>query len=99
MYGVIRNYRGNRELADQLARRSDEIETLMSTIDGFRSYYLLRTGEGCMTVSVCEDQAGADESTRRAAEWVREHSSEITASTPEVSSGEVLIQVGSGARV
>jgi heme-degrading monooxygenase HmoA len=96
---VVRNYKGNRELADQLERRSDEVEELISTIEGFHSYYLVRTDDGCLTVSVYQDKSGADESTRRAADWLKEHASEITASTPEVMSGEVLIQTTAGARV
>jgi heme-degrading monooxygenase HmoA len=99
MYGVIRNYKGNRELADQLAARSDEVESLISGIEGFHSYYLVRTEDGCATVSVYENKTGADESIRLAADWISEHASEITASKPEVFSGEVLIQAASGARV
>ena len=91
MYAVIRNYAGNTELADQLAARSDEVLGLVSGVPGFRAYYLVRTGDGCTTVSVYDDEEGTAESTRVAGDWIREHASEITASTPQVTSGEVLI--------
>ena len=90
MYAVIRNYAGNNELADQLAARQGEVVELVSAIEGFRAYYLLRTDDGCASVTVYDDAAGADESSRVAAAWISDHASEITASTAQVSSGEVL---------
>jgi len=90
MYAVIRNYSGNKDLADQLAARKDEVVALVSAIEGFQAYYLLRTDDGCATMTIYDDAAGADESVRVAAEWIRDHASEINASTPEVSRGEVL---------
>jgi heme-degrading monooxygenase HmoA len=91
VYGAIRNYPGNTALAQQLADRSDEVLGLVSAVPGFRAYYLIRTDDGCTTVSVYDDEEGAAESVRVAADWIREHASEITASTPQVTSGEVLI--------
>ena len=99
MYGIIRTYTGTPELADQLAARAGEIEEIISGIDGFRKYFLVRTDDGCSTVSVFEDEAGAEESTRRAAQWLRENASEIKASTPAISSGDVVVHFGAKARV
>jgi heme-degrading monooxygenase HmoA len=90
MYAVIRNYAGNNELADQLAARQSEVVELVSTIEGFRAYYLLRTDDGCASVTVYDDASGVDESSRVAAAWISDHATEINASTPQVSSGEVL---------
>ena len=90
MYAVIRNYAGNNELADQLAARQSEVVELVSAIEGLRAYYLLRTDGGCASVTVYDDASGADESSRAAAAWISDHASEINASTPQVSSGEVL---------
>jgi|ERR671922_1265168 hypothetical protein len=98
MHTVIRTY-SDPELADQLATRSDEVEELMSDVPGLRSYYLVRTAEGCTTITVCDDERGTDESSRRAAEWLREHASEIPSTAPQVTSGEVLIHAGVTARV
>ncbi len=92
MYAVIRTYADNAEIADQLAANAAEVKKLVSAVDGFRGYYLVRTGGGCTTFTVYDDQTGADESTRLAGDWIREHASEITQSTPQVTSGEVLIQ-------
>lgn len=92
MYAVIRTYEGNAEIADQLAAHADEVKRLVSGVAGFRGYYLVRTEGGCATFTVYDDQTGADESTRLAADWIRDHASEITQSTPQVERGEVLIQ-------
>ncbi len=90
MYAVIRNYSGNSELADQLAARKDEVVAIVSGIEGFKAYYLLRTDDGCASVTVYADAMGADESVSGAAEWISNNASEINASTPEVTRGEVL---------
>ena len=43
-----------------------------------------------MTVTVCEDKAGTDESSRRAAEWVKENVS-ATADPPAISEGDTVL--------
>jgi hypothetical protein len=44
---------------------------IVSGTRGFVAYRIIHGGEGTVaSASVCEDRAGADESTRRAAEWV-----------------------------
>jgi heme-degrading monooxygenase HmoA len=90
MYAVIRNYSGSPGLADQLAARADEVKAIVSGVAGFRGYYLLRTEDGCATVSVYDDKAGADESSSSAAAWLQEHATEITSSPPQITAGEVL---------
>ena len=94
MYAVIRNYPGNSELADQLVARQDEVVELVSGIDGFRGYYLLRTEGGCASVTVYDDKAGADESSNRAREWMSEHASDVSATMPEIMTGEVVVNAG-----
>ena len=44
-------------------------------------------------MTVCEDQAGIDESTQRAKEWIAENAGDIGAA-PEVSAGDVVIRLG-----
>ena len=68
------------------------MKALISGVPGFVSYAAFRSGGGGMTVTVCEDKAGTDESSRRAAEWVKENVSTtvdppaITEGTPSCSS-------------
>jgi hypothetical protein len=99
MYAVIRNYSDGPEFADQLAARSSDIEEVISPVSGFQSYFLVRTHDGCATITVCEDKAGCEESTQRAANWLREHASEIKSTPPQITGGEVLFQIGAAARV
>ena len=43
-----------------------------------------------MTVTVCEDKEGTDESSRRAAGWVKENVS-TTVDAPEISEGSTVL--------
>ena len=93
MYATVRNYAGNRELADALLENESEVKRLITGIDGFRAYYLIRTDDGAASVSVYDDKSGADESTRVAGEWLRENVPDVAGSPPQVSSGEVIIDI------
>jgi hypothetical protein len=44
-----------------------------------------------VTISVYDNEAGANESTSAAANWIRENLPELGGSTPRVASGEVVI--------
>ena len=91
MYASIRAYAGNRELADTLAERTEDVRQLISGINGFKAYYLLKIDEGTTTISVFEDQAGAEESNRAAAAWLAENLPDLDVAAPYVTAGEVLI--------
>ncbi len=99
MYATIRTYPGNSDLADQLAGYRGDIEELLTSIPGFRSWVCVKADNGCTTITVCDDKAGTEESTRRAAAWLTEHASEISFSKPEVTGGEVTIDLGVTAKV
>jgi len=85
-------------MADVLAARSDEVESLMSDVSGLRSYFLLRTDDGCASVTVCDDQAGTEQSARIAADWLRENAADISGTTPDTVSGDVIAHAGAAAR-
>jgi hypothetical protein len=91
MYASIRRYAGAQELADELGRRSDEIETLLRGVSGFLGYCLVKTGDGMTSVTVCEDRAGAEESNNVAREWLAANLPQMVPSPPEVSGGEITI--------
>jgi heme-degrading monooxygenase HmoA len=94
MNAVIRHYRGNSQLFDELERRTDEVEKVIRGISGFVSYYLVRTEDGGgFTVSVFEDKTGTDESIRVAADWVRQNVPQAAGSPPEVLEGRVVLQM------
>jgi heme-degrading monooxygenase HmoA len=94
MNAVIRHYRGNSQLFDELERRTDDVEKLMRGVSGFVSYYIVRTEDGGgFTVSVFDDKTGTDESIRVAADWVRQNVPQAAGSPPEVMEGRVVLQV------
>jgi hypothetical protein len=92
MYAVVRSYsgQGTSELFDQLEQRNEEVKDLIGGVPGFVSYAAVRAGEGGVTVTVCQDKAGTDESTRRAAEWIKEHIS-ASVQPPVISEGSTVV--------
>jgi restriction endonuclease Mrr len=93
MYAVVRSYSGQgaSELFDQLEQRNEEVKDLIGGVPGFVSYAAFRSGDGGITVTVCQDKTGTDESSRRAAEWVKENVS-ATATPPVISEGTTVVQ-------
>ena len=91
MYATVRTYTGASELTDALLEHEGEIRDLLTGIGGFRAYYLVRTEAGATTISVFDDQAGAEESTRVAAAWVGEHLGDADIAPPQVTTGEVAL--------
>jgi len=92
MYAVTRTYTGAAALVDALTRNREEVERLITTVPGFVSYYAFRSGDGMTSVTVCEDKAGAEETTRRAADWVGEKLSGTGMSAPQINVGEVFLE-------
>jgi heme-degrading monooxygenase HmoA len=91
VYATIRNYAGNAGLADALVEHEDEVRSIVSGIDGFKAYYLLKTSDGAASISVFDDESGASESTRAAGEWVAENLPDHAGTPPQVTAGEVVI--------
>jgi heme-degrading monooxygenase HmoA len=92
MYAVIRHYKGNPQLMDELAQRTSDVEQLIRDVPGFVTYCLARTGDGGFSISIYEDRAGTEESTRRAAEWIKENVPAAAERPPEVIEGETILQ-------
>ncbi len=91
-FAVVRHYREAQDLIDELSRRTEDVETLISEIDGFISYALVRTDNGGYSVSIYETSEGAEESTRRAREYMQQNLADMNVAPPEVLSGETVIQ-------
>ena len=98
MFASVRTYSGNGELADQLTSRAEEVRQLIGGVPGFRAYYMVRGESDSVSVTVCDDREGAEESNRRAGEWLRENLPELATSPPTICAGEVVIEM-TGARV
>jgi hypothetical protein len=97
MYATIRRYTMkatfDKQALEQL-RQSMERTLLpaFQSIRGFHSYYLVNAGEKeLVSLGVFEDKAGAQESTRRAAEFVKTDPIREHISPPQVIEGELLV--------
>ena len=65
---------------------------IISNAPGFFAYFALDTGNDTVaSISVFQDQAGADESNRMAADLVKENIASLFASSAEITDGEVLV--------
>jgi hypothetical protein len=95
MYAVVRTYSGQgaSELMDLLSQREDDVKALISGVPGFVNYVALRSGDGGVTVTVCDDKTGTDESSRRAAGWVQENLG-ATVSAPTITEGDTVLHFG-----
>jgi heme-degrading monooxygenase HmoA len=91
LFATIRVYTGNNDLADALLENESEVKRLISEIDGFKSYYLVRTPDGAASMSVYDDQAGAAASDQAAAAWIGENLPDLKVAAPQVSAGDVII--------
>jgi hypothetical protein len=94
VHTVIRRYQGDPKALGELSRKvGDSARDLITTIPGFVAYALADDGKGTvLTVGTFDDKTGADESTRRAAGWVREHAADLRLNAPSVMEGEVRVR-------
>ena len=95
MHAVVRSYSGTgaKELFDLLEARKGEVESLIRSATGFVAYARIRTGDGGISVTVCQDKAGTDESLQLARNWIQENAVDLDTSAPSVSEGSVIVQL------
>ena len=70
---------------------------IIRQVPGFQEYILVETDEGLVSVSIFADQAGAEESTRRAADWVQQNLTGFFTGPPTVTIGSVWLHDVGGA--
>ena len=92
MKAVIRKYsgKGAKELIDVLEQRAAELDSVMGSVEGLVTYTLVRSGDGGFSVTVCQDQAGLDESTQKAKDWIAKNAANTGVAAPEVIVGSVI---------
>ncbi len=84
MHAAIRQYRVDPGSVDEIVRRVNEgLLPIIEDASGFRAYYALDAGGGRIaSVSVFEDRAGAEESSRVAADWIRRNMASLFPNPP-----------------
>jgi hypothetical protein len=97
MYGIIRRYtpKGtwDRKTLDEFKQRLDSgFLPTVQEIRGFHSYYVVNAGEKqLLSIGIFENKAGAEESTRRAADFVKKDPLKDRIGSPEIIEGELLV--------
>ena len=91
MFAVIRHYHFNPKDGAEIDRRiREEFVSIIKSAKGFVRYYWLDTGNGeGASLGVFKDKAGADESVRLAAEYVKEHLPKLLTQKPEIIEGPI----------
>jgi len=91
MFAVIRHYHFNPNDGAEIDRLiREEFVPIAKNAKGFVRYYWLDTGNGeGASLSVFKDKAGADESVRLAAEYVKKHLSKLFTEKPEIIEGPI----------
>ena len=69
---------------------------ILRQVPGFQEYVLVETGEGVLSISIFADQAGAEESTRRAADWIQQNLTGFYTGPPTVTTGSVWLHAVGG---
>ncbi|AMW09142.1 hypothetical protein A4E84_06320 [Streptomyces qaidamensis] len=91
MHAVIRRYEGVTDPAEAGRRVNEEFLPLLRQVQGFVAYYFVDAGGGVMvSTGVFQDRAGAEESTERAGDYVRDRLAELLPNPPEVTAGEAV---------
>jgi hypothetical protein len=95
MFATIRRYEAiDQDRTSELVKQADEtLLPSLSELPGFNGYYLIEAGNGVMSsIGFFDTPAQADESTRVASNWVREHKLETALpNPPKITSGEVVV--------
>jgi hypothetical protein len=91
MFAVIRHYRFDKKDSAEIDRLvQDGFVPLIRQAQGFVRYYWLDTGAGeGASLGVFQDKAGADESVRLAADFVRTKMATLLREKPEIIEGPI----------
>lgn len=94
MHVTIRRYEGvDENRTDELTKKvSDSLVPKLSKLEGFSEYYLIEAGNGIITsIGIFDTPTHASESTRIAADWIREENLESALpNPPKVTEGEII---------
>jgi hypothetical protein len=95
MYASIRQYRSS-DVAEVGRRAADEstgFVPIARNTDGISAWYLVDAGDGMLaTITLCEDEAAANDSVEKARAWVADNAADLVEGTPTVTNGEVSAQ-------
>ncbi len=93
MYASIRRYVVHPESVEKIAKEvHDSFLPIVHSIPGFVAYYVVDVGRGMgISISIFEDQDGAERSAAASKEYIRENMASLFPNPPEIMDGEVLV--------
>jgi hypothetical protein len=92
MHAAVRKY-GVTDIDTLVSMVEESFVGQVKEIDGFVGYYVIDGGGGtAVSVTVGETADAVEQSTQRAAEWVRENAADLVQGGPEVTAGEVRVR-------
>ena len=95
MFASIRKYNEAPAFADDLAQRQEEIKAVLRPIHGLQAFYLVKTHDGVVSMTICDNRESAEESNRVAAGWLKDKLPAFSTRPPEVTTGEVRFHLNS----
>ncbi|MFE7301567.1 hypothetical protein [Streptomyces sp. NPDC057579] len=91
MYAAIRRYEGVTNPAEAGRIVNEGFVPLMRQLPGFVAYYWINAGNGVMiSTSVFQNQASAEKSVSKAADFVQHNLASLLPNPPQVTAGEVV---------
>jgi heme-degrading monooxygenase HmoA len=93
MHATVRVYEGVEKPAEAIKEVTATFLPLMKEIPGYIDYYFVDVGDSggrMVSISVFETEGAAEESNRRAAEWVRSHPG-LVPTAKSVEAGMVVV--------
>ena len=94
MHATIRRYEGvDQNRTEELTKKvSESLVPKLSKLEGFSEYYVIEAGNGIITsIGIFDTPTHASESTRVAADWIREENLESALpNPPKVTEGEII---------
>ncbi len=95
MFATIRRYDAvDQTRTDELVKKADEtLVPSLTELPGFSGYCLIEAGDGVLSsIGFYDTAEHADESTRVATDWVREHELQTALpNAPKITTGEVVV--------
>ena len=92
MHAAVRRYRVS-DMDALVSKVEAEFVEQVKSVDGFVGYYVIDGGDGtASSVTVGETEQAVEDSTRLAAEWVRESAADLIEGAPDVTAGEVRVR-------
>lgn len=95
MFTTVRRYELDPSAINEVVRKiKDGFVPIISKAPGFRSYDVVTTQDGVLTsITTYDQRAGAEESNRLAADWIKKNLAGVVPNPPRVTAGELSVHL------